>query len=83
MSRIPNKVKTTPATYMLGLETVTTIPTWEHEKEMDRGDEFHHSVTQKLKSLVMRHLIMKNNIFTDIKQKVVCFKQCYLYNINI
>ncbi len=41
---------------------VTTIPTWEHEKEMDGGDELHHSVTQELKSLVMRHLIMKNAI---------------------
>jgi hypothetical protein len=58
MSRIPNKVRTTPATFMLELETVTTIPTWEHEKEMDRGDELHHSVTQELKSLVMRHLII-------------------------
>jgi hypothetical protein len=73
MSRIPNKVRTIPATYMLELETVNTIPTWKHEEEMDRGDELHHSVTQELKSLVMRHLIMKNNIITVKNQKVVCF----------
>jgi hypothetical protein len=53
---VTKKVNTISST-CFNLKTVPTIPTWEHEEEMDRGDELHHSVTQELKSLVMRHLI--------------------------
>jgi hypothetical protein len=64
---------------MLELEKVDTIPTWEHEKEMDRGDKLHHSVTQELQSLVMRHLIIKNNITTAVIRKLYVLNNPILY----